>query len=252
MSENAIGESLVDLARAARLAVPSVLWILVGGALDEALSRPADEWLVIGMFLSLVWFAPLALWAVYAGARIRARSRSAIRAAGLTIVWVLLHELVLVMGVGAESGLQFAGLLAVPALLGYGIGSILAGRRTAPEPVRGGESVVPPSADSTEAARLLDADARSRLRDEMMIRAANGFRGWTRADGSYVDGDGRGDYRRVFGAGWQTAYEMDKQAALAARGSAALGDVHVDPVEQAREWARLALEAEASGTESDV
>lgn len=151
-AQNAIGESLVDLARAARLAVPSVLWILVGGALGEALSRPADEWLVIGMFLSLVWFAPLALWTVYAGARIRARSRSAIRAAGVTAVWVLLHGLALVIGAGARSGLQFAGLLAVPALLGYGIGCVLAGRRAAPRSVHSAEIPLPTPGDEWESA----------------------------------------------------------------------------------------------------
>lgn len=251
MAGNIIGEALADGARAVRLAVPSVLWILVGLSVGEAMSRPSDEWLAIGMFLSFVWFAPLGLWMAYGAARIRTHSQRAGRAAGVTTAWVLIHAVVLLVGSGSGSVLVPAVVLAVPALLGFGIGCALVGRRKGTSPAaRAGGSLRPPT--DAGGPRMHHDDVRSRLRDEMMTRAANGFRGWTRPDGSYADEDGRRDYERAFGPGWRTVYEVDWNAAIAASASGLSSGTSVDPIEQAREWARLALEAEAADAGPDT
>ena len=91
----------------------------------------------------------------------------------------------------------------------------------------------------------------ARLRTEMMERAERGFRGWTRADGTYADGDGRSDYKAAFGLGWKARYDADRAAAEAAAASETRKTASgADPVEQALEWARQALEEEKRGSGS--
>lgn len=100
-----------------------------------------------------------------------------------------------------------------------------------------------------------DNAARQMLFNEMVERVEHGFRGWHREDGTYVDGDGRGDYRRVYGLAWRAHYAKDKVEAttVASRQNFAsekdAPPSRQDIEAQALEWAREALAGEGADGE---